>query len=286
MRAAPSIVFVLPLLALLPAQAAAPEPSAVEVPAAASPCDRLPPADLHRICTSGRLRVARYQGQRPPFFFRDGDEKWRGFDVDLAGDIARRLGVEVEPRLAASFDAVVDMVAAGDADLAISKLRPSSGSQRVRTSKPYMTVYKTLLINRLAAPKQDDPFTALDRSQVRIGALEGSSYIGYAEREFPSAEVVPHGDFAQIMTDVTENRLEAAFVDSACANTWRQENPERLIQVRAFVARDRKDLLAFAVNWCDTHLLAWLDLYLDQVRDEGTAQRFYGKWFLETAGKE
>ncbi len=284
MRRALAFVLVLSVLCLTAeAGPQATDPPAADPPPAASPCDRLPPADLNRICTSGRLRVARYQGQRPPFFFQNGDE-WQGFDVDLAADVARRLGVEVEPRLAASFDEVVDMVAVGDADLGVSKLSITlERSQRVRFSKPYMTVYQTLLINRLAAPKQDDPFAALDRPEVRVGALEGSSYIGYAEREFPSAQVVPHGDFTQMMTDVTESRLEAAFVDSARANTWRQDNPERLIQVRAFVARDRKDLLAFAVNWRDTHLLAWLDLYLDSIRDEGVAQDFYREWFLEVA---
>ncbi len=283
MRTAPAFVLGLSLV-LLPATAGpqAPEPPAAE-PLAASPCDRLPPADLHRICRSGRLRVARYDGQRPPFFFSGDDGKWQGFDVDLAADIARRLGVEVEPRLTASFDEVVDRVASGDADLAISKLSITlERSQRVRFSKPYMTVYQTLLINRLAAPQQDDPFIALDRPEVRVGALEGSSYIGYAEREFPAAQVVPQADFAQMMTGVTESRLEAALVDSARANTWRRDNPERLIQVRAFVARDRKDLLAFAVNWRDTHLLAWLDLYLDSIREDGTAERFYDQWFLET----
>lgn len=278
---APALVLVC-LLSPIPAEAG---PQPADESALASPCDRRLPADLKRICASGRLRVARYQGQRPPFFFQDEDQQWQGFDVDLAADIARRLGVEVEALPAASFDGVVDLVADGSADLAISKLSVTlERSQRVRFSKPYMTVYQTLLINRLAAPTQDDPFASLDRPAVKIGALEGSSYIGYAEREFPSARVVPQSDFIQMMLEVTESRLDAAFVDSARANTWRRDNPERLIQVRAFVARDRKDLLAFAVNWRDTHLLAWLDLYLDSIRDDGAAQRVYRKWFVEPSG--
>ncbi len=246
-------------------------------PAAA--CGQLPP-DLERICASGLLRVARYQGQRPPFFFHRADGTWRGFDVDLARDIARRLGVAYEARLAASFDEVVDLVARGEADVGISKLSITlERSRRVRFSKPYMTVYQTLLVNRLAAPKQADPFAFLNRPAVRIGALEGSSYVGYAQSEFGAAEIVPQSDFSTMMLGVTESRLDAAFVDSARANTWRRNNPQRLIQVRAFVARDRKDLLAFAVHWQDTHLLAWLDLYLDQARDDGAAERLYRTWF-------
>ncbi len=274
------------LLALGSSAPAAAQIEAPAEPAAASPCDRLPPTDLRRICDRGRLRVARYGGQRPPFFFQGEDDDWLGFDVDLARDIARRLGVEVEEKLAASFDEVVDLVAEGSADLAVSKLSITlERSQRVRFSKPYMTVYQTLLINRLAAPKQEDPFEFLDQAAMRVGALEGSSYIGYARSEFPAAKVQPHTDFARMLLDVTENRLDAALVDSARANTWRRDNPERLIQVRAFVARDRKDQLAFAVSWQDTHLLAWLDLYLDSIRDDGAADRLYGKWFIEPVGR-
>ena len=143
--------------------------------AGASPCDRLPPTDLKRICASGRLVVARYQGQRPPFFFRGEGGQWQGFDVDLAGDIAERLGVEYQPRLAASFNDVVDLVADGSADLGISKLSITlERSQRVRFSKPYMTVYQTLLVNRLSAPMQEDPFTFLDRPAIRTSTRSGS----------------------------------------------------------------------------------------------------------------
>ena len=253
--------------------------------AVAAPCGRLPP-DLRRICASGKLVVARYEGERPPFFFRSQGE-WLGFDVELAQRIAERLGVTHELRPAESFDGVVDLVAAGEADVGISKLSITlARSQRVRFSKPYMTVYQTLLINRLAAPKQEDPFAALDRPAARIGALEGSSYMGYAASEFPSAQVRGYDEFDRMMLDVAGGFLDAAFVDSARANTWRQSNPQRLIQVRAFVARDRKDLLAFAVNWRDTHLLSWLDLYLEAIRHDGSAEQLYRKWFVEPAGTE
>ncbi len=269
-----------------PAPAAeAPRPALGEQETASSPCGRLPP-DLRRICASGKLVVARYEGERPPFFFRSQGE-WLGFDVELAQRIAERLGVTNELRPAESFDAVVDLVAAGEADVGISKLSITlARSQRVRFSKPYMTVYQTLLINRLAAPKQEDPFAALDRPATRIGALEGSSYMGYAAGEFPSARVLGYDEFGRMMLDVAGGFLDAAFVDSARANTWRQSNPERLIQVRAFVARDRKDLLALAVNWRDTHLLSWLDLYLDSIRQDGSADQLYRKWFVEPAGVE
>lgn len=265
----------------VPAQ---PPPDAIARPGR---CADTHPEDLRRICESGGLAVARYDGQRPPFFSETAEGGWEGFDVDIARDIAERLGVAYRPVLAGSFNDVVAKVAEGSADVGISKLSATlERSKRVRFTKPYMTVYQTLLVNRLAAPKQQDPYVFLNRPGVRLGALEGSSYMEYALGEFAAAEVRPFSDFARMMAAVTDNELDAVFVDSARANTWRRQNPERLIQVRAFVARDRKDLLAFAVHWEDTHLLAWLNLYLDSIRDDGSAERLYRKWFVEPESGE
>jgi ABC-type amino acid transport substrate-binding protein len=285
---AASLLLWIPVLGALPAGAA--EVLVADPALAASesaPCDRLPPTDLRRICASGKLVVARYEGERPPFFFRAASGEWTGFEVELGRRIAERLGVAYKVRPALSFDQVVDRVATGEADIGISKLSITlARAQRVRFSRPYMTVYQTLLINRLAAPKQEDPFTALDRPEARIGALAGSSYVDYARNEFPTAQVAEYREFDAMMEDVAESRLEAAFVDSARANTWRQSNPQRLIQVRAFVSRERKDQLAFAVNWRDTHLLAWLDLYLESIRTDGSAAELFDRWFVESVGGE
>ncbi|MDX1502735.1 MAG: ABC transporter substrate-binding protein [Thermoanaerobaculia bacterium] len=248
-------------------------------------CDGIRPVDLRSICERGELRVARYRGQRPPFFFeRDG--RWVGFDVDLGRDIATRLGVEYrEIPTAPSFDAVVDRVAEGSADLGLSKLSATlARATRVRFSRPYLTVYQALLVNRLSAPAGADPFRALDAAGTGIGALDGSAYVGYARASFRAAEVRPYSDFSAMMDDVVAGRLDAALMDSARANTWRRRNREKLVQVRSRVDKSRRDPLAIAVSWDKTHLLAWIDLYLDGIEADGTAERLYRKWFVDDPG--
>jgi len=51
---------------------------------------------LARICASGKLRVATDPKYPPQSSFDVQDQTWKGFDVDVATEIAQRLGVQPE----------------------------------------------------------------------------------------------------------------------------------------------------------------------------------------------
>ncbi len=255
--------------------------------AGATDCAAIASADLRRICERGELRVARYGGERPPFFSRT-DGSWNGFDVDLARDIAARLGVRYsEDASASSFDEVVERVVSGEADIAVSKLSATlDRAFKVRFTRPYLTVYQAVLVNRLSVPSGRDPFAALDARGVVVGALDGTAYMGYAAATFGRSEIRGFASFEQMMEQVVSGGIDAALMDSARANSWRQANRRQLIHVRTTVDKSRRDPLAIAVGWQDTHLLAWLDLYLDTIRADGTARRLYRKWFAAADSAE
>lgn len=250
-----------------------------------SDCERVLPPDLRRICERGELRIVRFGGERPPFFHQDGDD-WVGFDVDLGRDMARRLGVRYrEVDAAGSFDEVVDRVADGSADLGLSKLSATlARAQRVRFSRAYLTVYQALLVNRLSDPGGGDPFQALNAPGFEIGALGGTAYVGYAAGTLRRAEVHPYDDFEAMMNDVVSGAIDAALMDSARSDNWRRAHQQELIHVRTTIDRSRSDPLAVAVAWENTHLLAWVNLYLERIRADGTAERFYQKWFSAGSG--
>ncbi len=253
---------------------------------AVADCERVLPLDLRKICKRGELRVVRYEGERPPFFSLKGDATV-GFDVDLGRDMAERMGVRYrEVAAAESFDAVVDRVADGSADLGLSKLSATlARAQRVRFSRPYLTVYQALLVNRLSAPGGGDPFQALNAPGFTVGALGGTAYVGYVRDSLAAAEVRPYADFDRMMSDVVAGTIDAALMDSARSDTWRRAHSEQLIHVRTTIDRSRSDPLAIAVAWENTHLLAWINLYLERIRSDGTAERLYQKWFSRTGAQ-
>ena len=79
------------------------------------------PPDIERIRSSGELRVAMTADLWPPFFFLNKNKELMGLDVDLATEIARRLGVRVRfVREAKTFDEIVTMVVDRRADIAVA----------------------------------------------------------------------------------------------------------------------------------------------------------------------
>ncbi len=75
--------------------------------AATAACDGATGDDmLARICEAGVIQVSTDPEYPPQSFLEGGDGEFEGFDIDVANEIAERLGVEVEFETP-SFDAVV-----------------------------------------------------------------------------------------------------------------------------------------------------------------------------------
>ena len=87
--------------------------------------------DIQHILDTGKLRVAILATDAPPMIMTDRNGKLTGSEVDLALDIGRKLGVDVEfVRTAETYGGVVGVVARAEADLGVSFL--SSGVQRAK----------------------------------------------------------------------------------------------------------------------------------------------------------
>ena len=78
-----------------PTGATATGPTAPTGPAA--PCDTAQPGDLlSRICDEGVIRVSTDPAYPPQSVLNENTQEFEGFDIDVATEIANRLGVEVQ----------------------------------------------------------------------------------------------------------------------------------------------------------------------------------------------
>lgn len=216
----------------------------------------------------GKLRVAMPSTDRKPFFYVDGDGTLAGSDVELAADIAAQMGVDVEyVRSAASFDEVVDQVAAGRADIAVSKLSATlPRAEKVMFSDPYLTLHQGLLLNRLAlarlGSKNADPLQHLRQADVPIGVIAGTSYVNFAGLLFPKARIVPFPTPRDAMDAVVGGEVAALYYDELQLKQLIAGRPGDSIDLQLRILEDQVDLIAIAVPPSDSQLLAWVNLYL------------------------
>jgi len=246
-----------------------------------SPVYEHPHSDLARIQTAGVLRVAVTHADYPPFY-EQGPDGLHGFDIDLARDVARRLGVKVQfNREAKNWDALIDVIASRRADVAISALsRSLKRAERVAYTEPYLTLSQALLINRLKLAELKDgaaPLTRLDEPAVRIGTLQGSSYASFARAKFPRAQVELYSQWSDGLEDLVAGRIHAVMFDALLCKRTLLAHPELALQLQ-FLRVDRPDPVAMAVNWRDRELVHWLNIYIDTIRGEGYLKKLEAKY--------
>jgi ABC-type amino acid transport substrate-binding protein len=226
------------------------------------------PADINRITTRGELIVALPAFDDPPFFYqRHG--ALQGVDIDLAQGLAEALNVKLRfNRRAASFNAVLDLVAAGEVDVAICKLsRTLNRATRVRFSDPYLSFNHAMAINRLrfAELAQGRDFNSVIRHFTgSIGVIAQSAFADFAVRNFPAAALVRYPDWEAVVAALKKGEIIAAYRDEFEIDRLFKSDPRSALTLRTVTFSDIEDSLAIAVAPDSHQLLALINLYLAQ----------------------
>ena len=135
----------------------------------------------------------------------------------MARQIGQVLGVPVTFVEAGSFNAVVELVAQGRADIGISKLSQTYARlHHVRFSEPYVTLRHALLLNRATivqlAPGRP-PAEVLQTFRGRIGVIAGSASVDFARRNFPRAPLVEFRNWDQAQDALINGQVDALYRD-------------------------------------------------------------------------
>jgi ABC-type amino acid transport substrate-binding protein len=232
------------------------------------PDGRLLAPDIARIVNRGELVVAMLKVDTPPFFF-DNKGEWQGLEVDLANAIAKELKVKLRIlRDAPTFNAVVDQLARGEADLAISKLsRTLARAQTIAFSNPYLTLNHALILNRvmLAQLSKGRPLPEVIRNFTgSIGVIAKSSFADYARQNFPKAKIHEFPSWSDALTALNKGDVVGAYRDEFEVKRLLLADPTISLVMRTVTLKDMEDTLGIGVAISDTTLLAFVNQFLVQ----------------------
>jgi polar amino acid transport system substrate-binding protein len=227
--------------------------------------------DLQSIVDAKVLRVAVTRFDLPGFHTHGSDGTVRGAEIDLAEQIARALGVKVELiDDAASFDAVVDLVATDRADIGISKLSQTYRRlHRVRFSEPYITLRHALLFNRAVIaqdPGRRPPAAVLQSFSGRLGLIGGSAYVDFAKTNFPAASVIEAPTWDDVIANLLAGKVDAIYRDEFEIRRIVKNNPALNVRFGTAAIVDQDALLSIAI--CDTcsKLQELINYHLERTR--------------------
>ena len=169
------------------------------------------------IAPNGVLRAAINLGN--PVLAQGTPAAPAGVTVDIARELAARLGVPVDLACFGAARESFEAMARGDADICFLAVEPARAAQ-VAFTAPYVVIEGVYVVpagSGLAAPAD------LDRDGVRIGVNEGSAYDLFLSRTLGKASLV-RGDDG--ITLFREQGLEAAAGIRQVITAFVAQNPE------------------------------------------------------------
>lgn len=211
----------------------------------------------------------------PPMGFRDDKNELVGFDVDLAREAAKRLGVEVEfkpidwnAKEAELNGQRVDALWNG---LTITEER----KKNIAFTAPYMQNHQIIVV------KADSPVkTKADMAGKTIGVQDGSSAIDAIEKDAATAQsfkaLKKYGDNVTALMDLATGRVDAVVLDEVVGRYYTAKKPgEYAVLEENFGTED----YGVGLRQGDTELHARIDQALAAMKQDGSGAQISEKWF-------
>jgi len=165
-----------------------------------------PAAAVSELAPTGTLRAAINFGN-PMLASRDASTgEARGVSVDLARELARRLGTPVELVPYNAAGKVVEAVKSGTWDVAFVAIDPLRGNE-ISYSAPYVVLEGAYLVRENSPIRSN---AEVDRPGVRVGVGAGSAYDLFLTRELKQAKLVRATTSAAVTELVLAQGLEVA----------------------------------------------------------------------------
>jgi polar amino acid transport system substrate-binding protein len=226
---------------------------------------RKPDEAWARVQSSGAIRFAT-DASYPPFEGVGGDGVFYGLDIDVAREIARRLGAEAQFQNV-GIDGLYDVLRAGRAEASISAMPIDAARlDRWAFSRPYFDAGLVLIARESSNLKraQDLPGHTV---AVVLGS-DGDARLRHDQRQSTGIVAARFDSALDAIQAVDAGRADAAIVDSVIARQMKLHIATQLTH----------DPYAVAVWGGSAELLAAIDRALRDMQADGTLDRLISQW--------
>ncbi len=201
----------------------------------------------------------------------DVNHRLIGFDIDLAGLIAKRLGRKLEI-VDLAFDGLIPALVNNEVDIAIAALEPNEIRQQ---SVDFSDIYYR---SRQALISVEGRLAASDLNYQTIGIREGSTQARYTESlsaEYPDLNVVTYASIDEALKALDAGATEGAILEANVAEGYLRQYPDFEAQI---MPDDRPSGSAIALPK-DSPLRSDINAALSELKSSGEMNQLIEKWF-------
>ncbi|CEG28880.1 amino acid ABC transporter substrate-binding protein [Bacillus sp. B-jedd] len=227
---------------------------------------------LAKVKKEGKLVVGT-EGTYPPFTFHDDKGKLTGFDVEVAEEVAKRLGVKAQ-FLETQWDAIFGGLDAKRFDMIANQvgIRPDR-EEKYLFSIPYITSTAVLV-----AHSDNDKVKSFEDMKGLKSAQSMTSNYAKTAKEY-GAEIVSVEGFNQAIELISSKRADVTVNDNLSFLDFKNKRPEAKVKIVATSKDASKSGLMFRKD--SESLVKEVNKALEEMIKDGTYNKISEKWFGE-----
>ena len=230
---------------------------------------------LEKIQKNGKLVVG-MSADYAPYEFHYIDENGKdvigGFDVDIANEIANKIGVNLVIQ-EMDFDALVSALPAGKVDLVISGMNPTEERAKVVDfSEVYYNSKHGILVRAEDADKYQ---TFADLEGAKVGVQLGSTQEKIAKTEIPNVNLQQLSNINNLILELKAGKVDAIVMEKPVAEMAVKSNPELAVGKPIFEEQTGGNAVGIAKN--NPQLLAKVNEVITELNESGKMDEYIEK---------
>jgi cyclohexadienyl dehydratase len=232
-------------------------------------------AGLQQVLQRGTVRVCS-TGDYRPFTYRDAAGNWSGLDIDMANDMAARLGVRLKLVPTTWANLVGDLDSKCDTAMGGISITLKRATQAIYTA-PYLRDGKAAIV-RCADASKFRTLGDIDRPGVRVVVNPGGTNADFDKERLHDAQIVTHPDNNTIFGQLTADAADVMITDASEIRWETKQDPQLCGQGldHPFTFEQK----AYLIPRSATDLQQWIDQWLDIAQHDGTyaalSQKYLG----------
>jgi polar amino acid transport system substrate-binding protein len=233
---------------------------------------------VESILKKGELRVG-FEAGYMPFEMTNNKGKFVGFDLDMAKEMAKAMGVKFVP-VNTAWDGIIPSLITNKFDIIMSGMTVTQERNlKINFADPYIIIGQTILLNKKHAGKITS-FKDLNNPKYIVTSKLGTTGEQAVKRLIPKCNYKSFETEPEAALEVVNGKADAFVYDLPyCVVFMAQQGAGKLVFLNEPFTFEP---LAWAVKKGDPDFMNWLNNFLKQIKNDGRYDRIYNKWIRST----
>ncbi len=230
---------------------------------------------LERVKKAGVLKVG-LEDSFPPMEFRDNQNVLKGFDIDMANAIGKKLGVKTQ-FVGTEFNGIVLALKSGKFDVIISGLSiDEKRKKEIDFSEPYIQNAQIIVTKT----GNEAIKTSKDLAGKKVGVGLGTTSEKVVQKFQGIKEVKKYDKTTEELQDLLIGRIDAVIVDEPVGKYY-ISSADKKGKYTVLNEKLTNEPMGIGFKKGDKELEAAVQKALNELKKDGTMSKISTKWFGE-----